>query len=139
MGNYDRPNVVYRSYIITHAKYNQMTKKIPSYKQLVLSDRGEHSHHFCYSWWKNYVLDETLRKRAPKLKRAPPGIDPSHMMFLLGCFEFENRRQVEDPNHPDAKHLPETDRDRERLEKFNKFFRNRRARNMKSEDFEWVY
>ena len=61
------------------------------------------------------------------------------MMFLVGCFEFATRRQVEDPNHPDFGHLQETDRDRERVEKIVRFFRNRGARNMKEEDFEWAW
>ena len=61
------------------------------------------------------------------------------MMLLVGCFEFETQWQVEDPNHPDFKHLAETDWDRDCLEKFVRFFRNRGARNMKVEDFEWAW
>ncbi|TEB38137.1 hypothetical protein FA13DRAFT_1705149 [Coprinellus micaceus] len=118
MGNYDQPDVIYRGYLIPHAKYNALMKK-------------------------TYVLDEGLRKRAPKVK--PSGTDPSgipqaeysaeespldagptHMMFLLGCFEYEGgRQQVEDPSHPDAEHLLETEHDRERRAKFMRFFGNR--------------
>jgi hypothetical protein len=43
MGNYDQPDVIYRGYLIPHAKYNALMKKIPSYKQLMLSDYGEQS------------------------------------------------------------------------------------------------
>jgi hypothetical protein len=60
------------------------------------------------------------------------------MMFLLGCFEYEGgRQQVEDPSHPDAEHLLETEHDRERRAKFMRFFGNRGAKNMKIENFEW--
>jgi hypothetical protein len=61
----------------------------------------------------------------------------THMMLLVGCFLFEDPKQIEDPDHPDAENLLERERDRTSLERFVKFFRHRGAKDMKIEDFEW--
>ena len=83
------------------------------------------------------VIDPSISEYYPD--GSPLDAEPTHMVLLLGCFEFEDRVQVEDPSHPDAQHLRETDGDRERLEKFINFYRNRGARRMKSEHFEWAW
>ena len=103
MGNYDEPDVVYRGYMIPLPKFNDMMKQIPSYKYLMVSEYGEHSHHFCYSRWKNHVLDEKLRKRAPKVKGAlgpPPYIvlkcSPKYLRTLSGWEAADRRRHPHD-------------------------------------------
>jgi hypothetical protein len=68
MSKYDEPDVIYRGYMISMEKFNQTMKKIPAYRRLMTTQYGEHSHTYCYCHWKHAVLDEKLKKRAPKIK-----------------------------------------------------------------------
>ena len=68
MSKYDQPDVIYRGYMIPMEKFNTMMKKIPAYRRLMKSQYGEHSHTYCYCHWKHAVLDEKLKKRAPKIR-----------------------------------------------------------------------
>jgi hypothetical protein len=68
MSKYDEPDVIYRGYMIPMEKFNQTMKKIPAYRRLMTSKYGEHSHVYCYCHWKHAVLDEKLKKRAPKIR-----------------------------------------------------------------------
>jgi hypothetical protein len=83
MSKYDEPDVIYRGYMIPMEKFNTMMKKIPAYRRLMKSQYGEHSHTYCYCHWKHAILDEKLKKRAPKIRgmfafRSTVQCVPSH-------------------------------------------------------------
>ncbi|TEB22413.1 hypothetical protein FA13DRAFT_1778809 [Coprinellus micaceus] len=140
MSKYDEPDVIYRGYMISMEKFNQTMKKIPAYRRLMTTQYGEHSHTYCYCHWKNAVLDEKLKKRAPKIKEHSvngneSSVEGTHMMLLLGYIDYLSPSQVEDPNHPTAESLVERDSDRKAIENFVRFFQNRGAKDLRPEDF----
>ena len=160
MSKYSQPPVIYRGYMIPMEKFTTMMKKIPAYRRLMATQYGEHSHVFCYCHWKHAILDEKLKKRAPKVRGtfafsgtvrpesltmafleehsaigADRSVEGTHMMLLVGYIPFKSNSQVEDPAHPCAVLLEEKDTDREAIAQYVRFFQKRGIKDLKTEDF----
>ncbi|TEB28052.1 hypothetical protein FA13DRAFT_1735556, partial [Coprinellus micaceus] len=121
-------------------KFNTMMKKIPAYRRLMATQYGEHNHIYCYCHWKHAILDEKLKKRAPKIREHSANgndrsVEGTHMMLLVGYINYKSLRQVEDPSHPCAKLLVEKDTDREAIAQYVQFFQKRGIKDLKTEDF----
>ncbi|TEB28405.1 hypothetical protein FA13DRAFT_791003 [Coprinellus micaceus] len=69
LNKYDAPDVVYRGYIVPTAQFTEIMVQIPSYKDVMdHAGYGDANHIWSYAHWKKLVLEEKLRKQAPRIK-----------------------------------------------------------------------
>ncbi|KAJ3511840.1 hypothetical protein NMY22_g15522 [Coprinellus aureogranulatus] len=140
MSKYALPDVVYRGYIVTPSQFTNMMMQIPEYKDVYENaGYGVDDHIFRYVYWKKIMLKEALRVRAPRIKEhREPGVPlsnpPTHIMILSSYLKVKSPELLKD-----AKLLLETENDRKNLEAIVKFFQLQGMKELRGEDFEYVY